>query len=80
MSRNLHQLEAETQRLLDDLWSEEAIPFALNVGKIVEGDNDYVLHFYDSRIHSAHIPTTYGPFSERVKSAVLARVAIMDGP
>jgi len=74
-------LEAEAQQVLDELLSEELIPFKLNVGKLTKTSEAYTLHFYDSRIHSAKVPLTKGhSFRDMVREAVLARVAKMSGP
>jgi len=74
-------LEAEAQQVLDELFSEELIPFKLNVGKLTKASEAYTLHFYDSRIHSAKVPLTKGhSFRDMVREAVLARVAKMSGP
>lgn len=74
-------LEAETQQVLDELWSEELIPFALNVGKITKEIDGYTIHFYDSRMHTARVPLTEGhPFKDLVRTAVLDRVARLSGP
>jgi len=74
-------LEAEAQKVLDGLWKEDLIPFELNVGKITKDQDEYTIHFYDSRIRSTPIPTTGSDsFSESVRKAVLERVARMSGP
>jgi hypothetical protein len=75
MPRDPLTLEAEAQQVLDELWSEKLIPFALIVGKIDKAPDEYTIHFYDSRIHTAHVPLTEGQsFSDMVRSAVLTRV------
>ena len=80
MPRDL-SLEAEAQEVLDELWSEKLIPFALNVGKITKEIGEYTIFFYDSRIHSARIPLTRGhSFRDMVRSAVLSRVQHISGP
>ncbi len=74
-------VEAEAQQVLDELWSEKLIPFALHVGKLTKGMGEYTIHFHDSRIHTARIPLTKGQsFRDMVRSAVLARVEEMSGP
>lgn len=74
-------LEAEAQRVLDELWKEKVIPFALNVGKITKGAGEYTIHFYDSRMYTVHVPFIKGQtFSEIVRIAVLDRVAKISGP
>lgn len=78
---NALSLEVEAQQVLDELWSEKLIPFALSVGKITEGTGEYTIHFYDSRIRTASIPVAdQTSFKGMVRLAVLARVAQMSGP
>lgn len=81
MPRDPLTLEAEAQQVLDELWSEKLIPFALNVGKITKAPAEYTIHFYDSRIRTARVPLTKGhSFRDMVRAAVLDRVAKMSGP
>jgi hypothetical protein len=80
MARDL-TLEAQVQQVLNEMWSERLIPFALNVGKITKASDEYTIHFFDSRITTAHVPLTKGiSLSDMVRSAVLDRVAEMSGP
>ena len=74
-------LEAEVQLVLDELWSEKLIPFALNVGKISKDIGEYTIHFHDSRIYSASVTlSTDRPLRDVVRSSVLARVKELSGP
>jgi len=74
-------LEAEAQQVLDELWDEKLIPFKLNVGKITKRSGEYIIHFYDSRIWTAHVPLNKGEsWVGMVRTAVLARVAKLSGP
>lgn len=74
-------LEAEVQQVLDELWSEKLIPFALNVGKITKGTDEHTIHFHDSRMCTAILPLTEGHLSrDMIRSAVLGRVEQMSGP
>ena len=74
-------LTTSTSKVLDELWAEKLIPFALTVGKITKAPAEYTIHFYDSRIRTARVPLTEGhSFREMVRSAVLERVAKMSGP
>lgn len=74
-------LEIEVQQVLDELWSEKAIPFALSVGKLTKGIGEYTIFFHDSRIRSARILLTeHSSFKDMVRTSVLARVAQMSGP
>jgi len=60
MPSNALSIEAEAQQVPDELWSEELIPFSLNVGKITKAAAEYTMHFYDSRIRTARVPLTEG--------------------
>jgi hypothetical protein len=74
-------LDAEAQQVLDELWREKLIPFALNVGKITKTAGEYTIHFHDSRLRTALVPLVEGhSFSDLVRAAVLERVAKMSGP
>jgi hypothetical protein len=73
--------KSDVQKVLDELWNEQLIPFELTVGKITKEDREYTLHFHDSRIRTAHILVTEGhSFRDLVRPAVLDRVARMSGP
>ncbi|HEY8188991.1 MAG TPA: hypothetical protein VIF64_23195 [Pyrinomonadaceae bacterium] len=81
MPRDPITLEAEAQQVLDELWTEKLIPFALNVGKITKEPSEYTIHFYDSRIRTASVPVTEGKsFKDQVRVAVLDRVERISGP
>ena len=69
-------IEAEAQQVLDELWNEKLIPFALNVVKISKAPGEYTIHFFGSRIRTVRIARTRGrsSFGDLVRSAVLARV------
>ena len=74
-------MEAEAQQVLDELWNEKLIPFALNVGKITKAPGEYTIHFHDSRIRTARVPLNRShEFRDMVRSAVLDRVAKVSGP
>ena len=74
-------LAAGTQQVLEELWSEGRIPFALRVGKITKALGEYTIHFYDSRIYSADVPVKEDhSFTEIVRSAVLNRVEEIRSP
>ncbi len=69
-------LESEAQQVLNELWAAKLIPFKLAVGKIAKASGHYILHFYDSRMHTAEVPLTEGQsWAEMVRIAVLDRVA-----
>ena len=68
-------IEVEAQQVLDELWSEKLIPFALNVVRISKAPGEYTIHFYGSWIRTARITRTRKhSFRDLVRSAVLARV------
>ena len=74
-------IESEVQQVLDELWNENLVPFALSVGKLTKERDGYTIHFHDSRIRTAHIALIEGlPVRDMVRAAVLDRVAKMDGP
>lgn len=74
-------LEAEAQEVLDELWSENLIPFELNVGQLTKASGRYIIHFHDSRMRTAPVPLTQGQsWKEMVRTAVLARVKKLSGP
>ena len=74
-------IEAEVQKVLDELWNERLIPFELNVGKITKDPDGITIHFHDSRIYTAHVPQAGRDLlREAVRSVVLDRVARMSGP
>ena len=75
------QMEAVAQQVLDELWSEKLIPFALTIGEISKTSTEYTIHFHDSRMRTAIVPVTEGhSFREMVRAAVLDRVGKMSGP
>ena len=72
---------AEIQKVLDELWNEQLIPFVLTVGKLTREATDYTIHFHDSRIRTADVHYIEGQsFRDSVRAAVLDRVARMSGP
>jgi hypothetical protein len=74
-------LNVEAQQVLDELWQEKSIPFALRVGKLTKGQGEYTIHFYDSRLRTITIPLLLGhSFRDMVRLAVLERVAKLSGP
>jgi hypothetical protein len=80
MPRDL-TLEAQVQQVLNEMWNEKLLPFALNVGKITKAADEYTIHFYDSRITTTHVPLIEGhSLREMIRSAVLERVAKVSGP
>jgi hypothetical protein len=81
MSENPRSIEAEVQLVLDELWNENQIPFALSVGKVTKDTTGYTLHFHDARLRTAGVVLDKNnSFRDLVRTAVLARVAKMSGP
>jgi len=77
----LEDRKAEAQKVLDQLWNEQLLPFALTVGKITEDSHEYTIHFHDSRIHMARVSLSEGRlFADGLRTSVLERVAKMRGP
>jgi hypothetical protein len=81
MAKESTPLETEAQVILDELWREKLIPFALSVGKITKTAGHYTIHFHDSRIYTANVPLSADQsWADRVRAAVLARVADLGHP
>jgi len=58
----------------------EATPFS-PVGKLTKEPAEYIIHFHDSRISTARVPLIEGlSFRDRVRAAILRRVAKISGP
>jgi hypothetical protein len=74
-----NQLE-DVQKVLEELWNENLIPFVLTVGSLTRAADEYTIHFHDSRIRTANIHLIEGQsFEDLVRAAVLDRVARMSG-
>jgi len=75
-------LRAKIQPILDELLSEELIPFALTAyGLQPNGHGEYLIAFNDSRIRSCRFSWKEGEdFKAVVREAVLHRVNKMSGP
>jgi hypothetical protein len=81
MSKNPLSIEVEVQQLLDELWNEREIPFALNIGKITKDATEYTIYFHDARMRTICVPLGDNlSLRDLVRTAVLARVAKMSGP
>ena len=78
----IEQQIADTQQVLDELLSQELIPFALTAYSVnTNGRGEYVVPFNDSRIHSFRFSWKEGEnFKEVVRAAVLERVNRISGP
>jgi hypothetical protein len=81
MSKNPRSIEAEVQQVLDELWDEMEIPFALSVGKVTKDSTEYTIHFHDARMRTVCVPLGDDhSFRDLVRTAVLVRVAKIGGP
>jgi hypothetical protein len=81
MTKNPLSVEAEVQLVLDDLWNEKLVPFALSVGKVTKDASEYTIHFHDARMRTVSVPLNRDhSFRDMVRTAVLARVAKLSGP
>jgi hypothetical protein len=81
METDTKNIKLRVQETLDELFSERLIPFALTAHKVnADGTGEYVVPFYDSRIHSVSFSwRAGGSFKEIVRAAVLDRVNLMSG-
>ena len=80
---DIENIRAQVQVTLDELVSEHLIPFRLTAQAIsANGPGNYVIPFYDSRIHSFTFSWNVESlsFKEVVRTAVLNRVRVMAGP
>ena len=84
MKPDSENIRLRVQTTLDDLNREHLIPFKLTAhGVTADGPGNYVVPFYDSRIHSFEFSWTLGDrlsFKDVVRSAVLKRVERMTSP
>jgi len=84
MKPDNESIKLKVQTTLDDLDRENLIPFRLTAhGVTADRPGNYVVPFYDSRIHSFEFSWTDGDrlsFKDVVRSAVLKRVERMTGP
>ena len=73
--------KAKAQEVVDQLWNEQLVPFALTIGKITQDLEECTIHFHDSRLRTVQLSLNEGKlFPEMVRAAVLERVAKMSGP
>lgn len=84
MKPDTESIRLRVQTTLDDLNREHLIPFRLTAhGVTADGPGNYVVPFYDSRIHSFEFSWKDGgtlSFKDVVRSAVLKRVQLMTAP
>jgi hypothetical protein len=79
METDTENIKLRVQETLDELFSERLIPFELTAQKVnADGHGEYVVPFYDSRIHSISFSWKEGgSFREVIRTAVLDRVKRM---
>ena len=83
MTPEIEKMKLKVQATLDDLIGEHLIPFKLTAQQVNRvSPGNYVVPFYDSRIHSFEFSWTDGgpSLKDVVRAAVLGRVRRMDGP
>jgi len=78
----LEELKAEAQQVLEALFSEGLIPFALFAGKVeCIAPDEYIIRFYDSRLYSVDVSWRQDEcFRDVFRITVLQRVGRMTGP
>jgi hypothetical protein len=82
LAQRMLDRQIEAQQALDELLKEQLLPFKLSAAKVVHiGLDEYVVRFYDSRLHSVDITCNEGEsFKHVVREAVLGRVKRLGGP
>jgi len=74
-------LTSEAQSVLDDLWVRKLIPFQLTAHKVESlGSEEFIVRFYDSRLHSVDVSLMGRSFIDAVRVAVLDRAGRLTGP
>jgi hypothetical protein len=73
---------AQVQQVLDELLSQQLIPFELTAYLVqANGRGEYLINFNDSRIRTCRLSWKEGEnFQEVVRAAILARVNRISGP
>ena len=75
MEMDTENIKLKVQETLDELFCEHLIPFELTAYKVNADGAEYIVPFYDSRIHSIRFPLKDGGyFKEVVRAAVLDAV------
>ncbi len=82
MKPDTENMKLRAQETLDELFLAHQIPFKLTAYKVnADGHGEYVVPFYDSRMHSISFTSKdEGSFKEAVRAAVLDLVTKMSGP
>jgi hypothetical protein len=78
----LEKQKVEAQQTLDELFSEELLPFSMTAHELESiGSGEYIVRFHDSRLTSIDVSWVQGQcFKDVFRAAVLARVDRMSGP
>ena len=78
----LEDEKVEAQEALDELFSEQILPFELSARQLeTTGVRECQVRFYDSRLHSVDVSWLKGHrFKEAFRAAVLERVKKLSGP
>ena len=77
----LQEQKIEAQQALDDLFSENLLPFKLCAHRVASlGTGEYIVYFRDSRLPAIDISWCEGEcFGDVVRVAVLDRVGRLSG-
>ncbi len=72
----------EAQKALDELFSEQLLPFKLTACAVKNvGLQEYIIRFYDSRLNSVIVSWYEGlSFKDICRTAVLEKVKAFSGP
>jgi hypothetical protein len=78
----LEEQLAQAQQVLDELFSEQLIPFKLSARAMEStGPEEYIVRFHDSRLRSVDISWRQGQsFKDLFRAAVLEQVKKLSGP
>lgn len=82
MKTSIEDMKLRAQETLDELFTDNLIPFALSA-RVVEsiGNEEYIVRFHDSRLRSIDVSWHEGQsFDEVIRRAVLDRVSRLNGP
>jgi hypothetical protein len=82
MTPDIENIRSRAQDALDELFTKHLIPFpmfAIKVDRI--GNEEYIVRFYDSRLHSLDISWAMGQnFREIFRASILDRFKRLNGP
>jgi hypothetical protein len=76
MLDEISEITVRTQLVLEEMFAEGSLPFRLSA-QIVEciGDDEFIVRFHDSRLHSVDLSWQHDQcFEEVFRAAMLARV------